>query len=103
MSFADLIASTLTFATAQSSGTMVHGSDTYSVYKAYSTGDARVMLDAGYDPDVVDLVVLVKVSDISGSNPATGDDVTLDGASYVVKSPVTSNAVFVMVPLREAN
>lgn len=102
MSFSDLISSTLTFAKAQSSGTLSHGSNEYAVCKAYSPGDARVMMDAGYDPESVDMVVLLAAADIVGDGPAAHDAVDLDGTDYIVTSTVTKNAVYWQIPLRKA-
>jgi hypothetical protein len=102
MSLAAAITAVLSDARGASPGVFVHEGTTYSVYRAYSTGDARGMMDAGYDPEEIDMVVLVRVDAIpSGATPRPGDASTLDGTTYTVKSPVTINPVFVMVPLRK--
>ena len=98
-----LMKRTLSVAQTESPGSLTYGGAAHPVCVAFSTDDALAMAEAGYDPDTVGLVVTLAVSDMSGTDPVPGDAVTLDGVDYVVKSPITKNPVFWMIPLREVN
>lgn len=103
MSILAAMKSVLAEVMAISPGTLVTTGGTYDVYRAFSTGDARAMLEAGYDPEQVDLVVLISLVQLGTATPPRPNEaVTLDGVTYVTKSPVTSNAAYLMVPLRKS-
>lgn len=95
------IRSVLSEVTSLSSGVLVHAGNEYPVAKAFSTGDERAMLDAGYDPQEVDMVVLLdRANTHNMQTPKPGDICELDNVGYTIKSPVTSNTIFFQLPLR---
>jgi len=102
VSIAAAIRSVLSEVTTIAPGILIHAENEYRVATSFSTGDQRAMLDAGYAPDEVDMVVVLDTHQTKDKQPLRpGDRCELDGISYVIKSPVTNNSVFVSLPLRK--
>lgn len=102
MSIRDEITNTLIGLQAESSGTFVHGGNTYTVVKAYTSGADAQMLPEGYDQEVADLSVFLLIDDLQAPHPETGDACTLDGVEYEVWRPISKNAAAWWIPLKRA-
>jgi hypothetical protein len=85
-----------------SGGTLVHGGNTYMVCKAFTSGETRGLLPAGFEADVADLVVLMFAGDVKTPAPQAKDLAILDGESYVIGAEIQKNAVYWQIPLRKA-
>lgn len=80
--------------------TLVHGANTYTVFRSYGPQTELLMVGVGYDPNEADLTVLLRVSDIVGNGPARNDVVTLDSVTYYVHTPITKTPRYWMIPLK---
>lgn len=102
MGVTDAIASVLDELRRISPGVFCHAGNVYSIVRSFSTGDARSMVDSGYDPEEIDMVVLLARDQLHEKQiPRPGDECDLDGVLYCIKSPMTSNAAFLQMPLRK--
>lgn len=102
MSIAAAIRSVLAEVATITPGVLIHADNEYRVAKSFAAGDQRAMLDAGYAPDEIDMVVVLDTHQTQDKQTLRpGDRCELDGIGYVIKSPVTNNSVFVSLPLRK--
>jgi hypothetical protein len=99
---AAIIRATFSQARTESSATLDHGANSYTVVKGYGPMLGVDMAEAGYALESSDLTALLLVDDLETPHPEQNDAVTLDGEDCIVSGPITKTGLYWMLSLKLA-